>query len=100
VYYVYTNILQKEKNVVVNAASSVRWCGAPGCHVVLEADIFFFKRKRIRKDRIHTCRPVYLSWNQNAGQNHCIMIDNIAFERVEKFKYLGTTLTNRNAIHD
>jgi hypothetical protein len=35
-----------------------------------------------------------MSRNQNAGQNHNIKIENKFFERVEQFKYLGTTLTN------
>jgi hypothetical protein len=39
---------------------------------------------------------VVMSRDQNAGQNHNIKIDNKSFERVEQFKYLGTTLTNRN----
>jgi hypothetical protein len=39
-----------------------------------------------------------MSRNQNAGQNHNIKIDNKSFEKVEQFKYLGTTLTNRNSI--
>jgi hypothetical protein len=38
--------------------------------------------------------------NQNAGQNHNIKIDNKSFGRVEEFKYLGATLTNRNSIHE
>jgi UDP-galactopyranose mutase len=38
--------------------------------------------------------------NQNAGQNHNIKEDNKSFERVEEFKYLGATLTNRNSIHE
>jgi hypothetical protein len=37
-----------------------------------------------------------LSGNQNEGQNRNIKIDNKSFERVKEFKYLGTTLTNRN----
>jgi hypothetical protein len=41
-----------------------------------------------------------LSRNQNAGQNHNITIDSKSFERVEEFKYLGTTLRNRNSIHE
>jgi hypothetical protein len=39
-------------------------------------------------------RTVVMSGYQNAGQNHNIKTDNKSFERVEEFKYLGTTLTN------
>ena len=31
--------------------------------------------------------------DQNAGQSHTIKNDNSSFERVEQFRYLGTTLT-------
>jgi hypothetical protein len=41
-----------------------------------------------------------MSRDQNAGQNHNIKIHNKLFERVEQFKYLGTTLTNRNSIQE
>jgi sorting nexin-29 len=41
-----------------------------------------------------------MSRNQNAGHNHNVIIDNKSFERVEEFKYLGATLTNRNSIHE
>jgi hypothetical protein len=37
---------------------------------------------------------------QNAGQNHIVRKYNKSFERVEEFKYLGTTITNRNSIHE
>jgi hypothetical protein len=32
-----------------------------------------------------------MSRDQNAGQGHIMTIDNSAIERVEEFKYLGTT---------
>jgi len=35
-----------------------------------------------------------MSRDQNVGQMHNIKTDNCSFERVEQFKYLGTTLTN------
>jgi hypothetical protein len=41
-----------------------------------------------------------MSRNQNAGHNHNTKIDSKSFERVEEFKYLGATLTNRNSIHE
>ena len=36
-----------------------------------------------------------LSRDQNARRNHSTKIDNSSVERVEEFKYLGTTLTNK-----
>jgi hypothetical protein len=41
-----------------------------------------------------------MSRHLNSGQNQNIRITNESFEKVEKFKYLGTTLTDRNGIHD
>jgi len=39
-----------------------------------------------------------VSRDQNAGRIHSVRIDNSTLERVEEFKYLGTTLTNLNYI--
>jgi len=48
--------------------------------------------------------PIKLSiWScldQNAGRSHSIKTDNSSFERLEEFKYLGTTLTNQNSIQE
>ena len=39
-----------------------------------------------------------MSRDQNAGRIQSVRIDNSTFERVEEFKYYGTTLTNENSI--
>jgi len=41
-----------------------------------------------------------MSRDQNAGQSHSMKTDNSSFERAEKFKYLGTTLTDQNCIQE
>jgi hypothetical protein len=41
-----------------------------------------------------------MSCHPNSGQNQNIRIANELFENVAKFKYLGTTLTGQNDIHD
>ena len=39
-----------------------------------------------------------MSRDQNAGRSHSIKINNSSFERVEEFKYLGTTLAYQNSV--
>jgi hypothetical protein len=41
-----------------------------------------------------------MSRHPNSGPNQNIRTANELFENVAKFKYLGTTLTNQNDIHD
>ena len=41
-----------------------------------------------------------VSRDQNAGLIHSMKVDNSSIERVEEFKYLGTTLTNQNSIQE
>ena len=40
------------------------------------------------------------SRDQNAGRSQNMRTDNRSFERVEEFKYLGTTLRNQNSIQE
>jgi hypothetical protein len=42
----------------------------------------------------------YMSRHPKSGQNQNIRIANESFENVATFKYLGTTLTDTNDIHD
>jgi hypothetical protein len=39
-----------------------------------------------------------MAGDQNAVRSHSMTVDNSAIERVEEFKYLGTTLTNQNSV--
>ena len=41
-----------------------------------------------------------MSRDQNAGLSHSVKIDSSSIERVEEFKYLATTLTNKNSIQE
>jgi hypothetical protein len=41
-----------------------------------------------------------VSWDQNAGQNREIKIENRSFENVSQFKYLGMTVKNLNLIQE
>jgi hypothetical protein len=41
-----------------------------------------------------------LSHHQNAGPNHDIKIANRCFENLAQFRYLATTVTNQNLIHE
>jgi hypothetical protein len=41
-----------------------------------------------------------MSGDQNAGLSHSIKTDNSSHERVEQFKYLGTTLTYQNSVQE
>jgi hypothetical protein len=41
-----------------------------------------------------------MSRDQNEGQKHNINIVNESFEKVERYKYFGKTLTNQNSIQE
>jgi hypothetical protein len=43
---------------------------------------------------------VVVSQDQNVVWSHNIKIYNSSFEKVEQFKYLGTTLLNQNSIQE
>jgi len=49
--------------------------------------------------QIRKTKYVFLSCQQNAGQNDNITTANQSFQNVEKFKYLRKTLPNKNCMH-
>jgi hypothetical protein len=51
---------------------------------------------------LHAEKAKYMimSRHPNSGQNQNIRIANESFENVARFRYLGTTLTNQNDMHD
>jgi hypothetical protein len=46
------------------------------------------------------CTVSFMSRHQTAGQSNYIRVANKSFEKVVKFKYLGSTLTDQNCIHE
>src|SRR5215469_3488787 len=52
------------------------------------------------KVNAHKTKYMTVSRDQNAGRIHSMKIDSSSIERVEEFKYLGTTLTNRNSFQE
>ena len=47
---------------------------------------------------VNKTKYMVMTRDRNAGRSHGAKIYNISFERVEEFKYLGTTLTGQNSI--
>jgi hypothetical protein len=43
---------------------------------------------------------MFMSRHETAGQSNDIRVANQSFEKMAKFKYLGSTLTDQNCIHE
>ena len=60
--------------------------------------------RKVSKDiglEVNSYKTKYMiSRQQNIEQNQNIAIENVSFEKVEKFKYLGVTVTNTNDIRE
>ena len=48
----------------------------------------------------HKTKYMTVFRDQNAGRIHSMKIDNSSIERVEEFKYLGTTLRDQNSLEE
>jgi len=59
------------------------------------------RSERVLRRNSNICLLFYrLFRDQNAGRSHSMKTDNSTIERVEEFKYLGTTLTNKYSIQE
>jgi hypothetical protein len=69
-------------------------------HAVREnAEALLVDTKKIGLE-VNTDKYMVMSRDWNAGRGHGVKIDNSSIERVEEFKYLGATLTDRNSIQE
>ena len=81
VYADDVNILDKSVHIIKkNTEALVVWRKVTGLEV--------------NADKI---KYMAMSWDQNAGQNHILGIDDKSFERVEQFQHFGTSTTNQNS---
>jgi len=62
-----------------------------------EAGVFASKEMGLEVNADKT-KCIFMSRDQNAGRSHNVKTEGKSFERVEKFKYFGTTVTNQNSI--
>ena len=71
-------------------------------HTVKEnAESLFVTTKEIGLEvNADKTKYMIMSRDRNAGRCHSVKIDNSSIERVEEFKYLGTTLTDQNSIEE
>jgi hypothetical protein len=76
-----------------HACSQLHWCRYNvGCQC---------KFKEIGLEiNVEKTKYMLLFRHQNVGQNQDVKIANRLFENVSQFKYLGTTVTNQNLIHE
>ena len=54
----------------------------------------------VKESKLLSSNQMIMSRDQNAERSYSMKTDNSSIERVEEFKYLGTTLTNKNYIQE
>ena len=72
-------------------------------HTVKEnAESLLVATKEIGLLELNVAKTKYMvmSRDRNVGRGHSVKIDNNSIEKVEEFKYLGTTLTDKNSIQE
>jgi hypothetical protein len=80
-------------------ADDVNILGGSVCTINKNTEALIFASKETGlKENANKAKYIGMYRVENAGRIHNIKIDNISFERVEQFKYVGTTLTHQNSI--
>ena len=65
------------------------------------AEIFIKTNKDICLEKnSENTKYMIISRHENVIQNQNIVIENLSFENLEKFRYLGVTVTNTNGIRE
>jgi hypothetical protein len=62
---------------------------------VISCEVFYLSGVNADKSKY-----MVMSRDQNSGRGYSMKTDNSSIERVEKFKYVGTTLTSKNSIQE
>ena len=99
--FFFVKILHKRYTSASGYAGDVNMLGG-NVHTIKEnAESLVVASKEIGLEvNADKTKYMVMSRDQNAGRIHNLKIDNSSFERVEEFKYLGTTLTNQNSIQE
>ena len=70
-------------------------------YIYIDAEALVAATKEIGLEvNAHKTKYMAVSRDQNAGRIYSMKADISSIERVEEFKYLGTTLTNQNSIQE
>jgi hypothetical protein len=82
-------------------SDDVKMLGASVRTIKKNAEALIVTSKKIGLEvNAYKTKYMVMSRDQNAGRCHNKKTDNISFERVEEFKYWGTTITNQNSIQE
>jgi hypothetical protein len=82
-------------------ANDVKILGASAHTVKENAEALVVATKEIGLEvNADKLKFMLMSRVENAGLGHSVKTDNSSIQSVEEFKYLGTTLTDKNSIQD
>jgi len=106
--YAIRMVQVNQDGLKLNGTHQLLFCAADV--IILGRSVYTIKKStealavvsKVNKLEVNADKTKYMgmSRDQNAGQSQNIKIENGSFERVEEFKYLGTTLMYQNFIQE